>query len=42
MDDRRLKLTVAHRVGATMGRFEQRGIVRTAGTRQKATVWRLA
>lgn len=40
-DDRRLALAIAHKVGAMMGRFERRGTVAKAGSRQRATVWRL-
>ena len=41
-DDRRLHRTIAHKVGAMLGRFERRGIVRKVGSRQRATLWRLA
>ena len=40
-DDRRLKLTITHRVGAMMTRFERRGVVRKVGERQRAGLWRL-
>lgn len=40
-DDQRLKLSVAHKVGAMMARFERRGIVRKVGERQRAGLWRL-
>ena len=40
--DRRLHLTIAHKVGAMLGRFERRGIVRKVGARQRAALWRLA
>ena len=40
-NDRRLRLTIAHRVGAMMTRFEKRGIVRSVGARDRATLWAL-
>ncbi len=41
-EDRRLWLTITHKVGLMLARFEKRGIVARVGTRDKATVWRLA
>ena len=41
-DDARLRLTITHKVGLMMKRFEHRGIVQGVGTRERATVWRLA
>ena len=40
-DDRRLAVAIAHKVGAMMGRFERRGAVQKAGSRQRATLWQL-
>ncbi len=42
VEDRRLRLTMAHKVGLMMSRFEQRGLVRGVGSRGRATVWGLA
>ena len=41
VEDRRLRLTVAHKVGLMLARFEKRGVVAKAGVRNRATVWRL-
>lgn len=41
VEDRRLRLTVAHKVGLMLARFEKRGVVAKAGVRDRATVWRL-
>ena len=41
-DDRRLKLSMALKVGTMMARFERRGLVEKVGTRDGATLWRLA
>lgn len=40
-DDARLRLAIAHKVGAAMKRMSLRGAVRKVGERQRATVWRL-
>ena len=40
-DDHRLRLAMAHKVGSMLARFERRGIVRKAGSRQRATLWRM-
>ncbi len=40
-DDRRLKLSMAHKVGTMMARFERRGMVEKVGIRDGATLWRL-
>ena len=40
-DDRRLSLTVTHKVGTMMSRFEQRRMVQKVGERQRAAVWQL-
>ena len=42
VEDRRLRLTVAHKVGLMMGRMERRRLVERVGERNRATVWRLA
>ena len=41
-EDRDLRLTVAHRIGCMMGRFERRHVVLNAGTKSGATLWRLS
>ena len=41
-DDRRLKVAIAHKVGSVMGRMALRGVVLKSGTREGATVWKLA
>ena len=41
-DDRRLALVIVHKVGAMMGGLEMRGTVAKTGTRDRATVWRMA
>ncbi|RYB03627.1 hypothetical protein [Lichenibacterium ramalinae] len=41
-DDRRLALTMTHKVGTMMARFDRRGIVDKAGLRDGASLWRLA
>ena len=40
-DDRRLKLSMALKVGTMMARFERRGIVEKVGIRDGASLWRL-
>ncbi len=40
-DDHRLRLAITHKVGLMMKRFEKRGTVRSVGTRERATLWRL-
>ncbi len=40
-DDRPLRLTMAHKVGTMMSRFERRGIVEKDGLRDGVTLWRL-
>ncbi len=41
IEDRRLRLTIAHKVGGMMSRYERRGVVLNVGSRDKATLWRL-
>lgn len=41
VEDRRLRLTVAHKVGLMMGRMERRRLVERVGERDRATVWRV-
>ena len=40
-DDARLRLVIAHKVGAAMKRMSFRGVVRKVGERQRATMWQL-
>ena len=40
-DDHRLRLAITHKVGLMMKRLEKRGTVRSVGTRERATLWRL-
>ena len=40
-DDRRLSLSITHKVGQVLMRFEQRGAVFKVGTRNRATLWKL-
>jgi len=40
-EDGGLRLTVAHRIGCMMGRFERRYVVLSAGTKSGAMLWRL-
>ncbi len=40
-EDRDLRLTVSHRIGCMMGRFERRGVVQGVGKKDAATLWRL-
>ena len=41
MGDARLRLAITHKVGLMMKCFEHRGVVRTIGTRERATLRRL-
>ena len=41
IEDRRLRLAIAHRVGATLARFALRGAVVKVGERDKASLWRV-
>ncbi len=41
IEDRRLRLAIAHRVGATLARLALRGHVIKIGERDKASLWRL-
>ncbi len=41
-EDRDLRLTVAHRIGCMMGRYERRGLVHGVGKKDAATLWKLA
>jgi len=40
-EDRRLRITVAHRIATMMTRYERRGLVRNEGLREGVTLWRL-
>ncbi len=42
VEDRRLRITVAHRIATMMTRYERRGLVRNEGLREGVTLWRLA
>ena len=41
-EDRRLRITVAHRVATMTTRYERRGLVRNEGLREGVTLWRMA
>ena len=41
-EDRDLRLTVAHRIGCMMGRYERRALVHGVGKKDAATLWKLA
>ncbi len=41
MEDRSLRITVAHRVTTHLGRMSRRGLVAKAGERSGVTLWRL-
>jgi len=41
IEDRRLRLAIAHRVGATLARLALRGHVVKVGERDKASLWRV-
>ena len=41
-DDARLRLAIAHKVGAAMGRCVRRGMAQKVGERDRAALWRLS
>lgn len=39
--DRDIRLTVAHRIGCMIGRYERRGLVESVGKKDATALWRL-